>query len=211
MNAACSWKQLIVLTMFACTFVSMIILAVVCGNLAPVYSCLSLWSDSWSWPGRDLQSGEGAITERGERRCDEPPSVAPQASDLSPLQKLLQHLAGLHYATIPCSFLSDIKGWCEFYWTPKPRADVLPSIWPIAENSRWRGMWKCTIRWGGEMMCYTRVFHNKHSHSHQAVGCRAVWPSLQCTGAKEGEAAGGEVRRRACGAMDQVCMLALMA
>lgn len=63
----------------------------------------------------------------------------------------------------------------------------------------------------GEMMCYTRVFHNKHSHSHQTVGCRAVWPSLQCTGAEEGEAAGGEVRRRACGAMDQVCMLTLMA
>lgn len=65
-------------------------------------------------------------------------------------------------------------------------------------------------------MCYTRVFHNKHSHSHQTVGCRAVWPSLQCTGAEEGggEAAGGEVRRRrrrACGATDQVCMLALMA
>lgn len=65
---------------------------------------------------------------------------------------------------------------------------------------------------GGEMMCYTEVFHNKHSHSHQTARCRAVWASLQCTGAEERKkAAGGEVRRRTAGATDQVCLLTLMA
>lgn len=43
----------------------------------------------------------------------------------------------------------------------------------------------------GEMMCYTKVFHNKHSCSHQTVGCRAVWASLQCTGAEERGKKGG--------------------
>lgn len=50
------------------------------------------------------------------------------------------------------------------------------------------------------MMCYTKVFHNKHSHSHRTVSCGAVWASLQCTGAEErvgGEASGGRRRGEA--------------
>lgn len=70
------------------------------------------------------------MSEREERRAEErggeerrgagadvmKPSLAvPRPSALSPPQQLSHHLPVLHYATFPCSFLSDIKGWCEFY------------------------------------------------------------------------------------------------
>lgn len=123
---------------------------------------------------------------RGEGSTDvmKPWPVARQASDLSPLQKLLQHLAGLHYATIPCSFLSDIKGWCEFYWTPKPRANVLPSIWPIAENSRRRRMWKCTMRWGGDDVLHQSVSQQTLSQPSDCwlQGCFAFFTMYRCWG-----------------------------
>lgn len=106
-------------------------------------------------------------------------------STLSPPQHLSHHLHFLHYATFPCSFLSDIKRMVWILLNLKPRVDILPPpTWLMAENSQRGGMWKCSLRWG-EMMCYTKVFHNKHSHSHQTVSCRAVWASLQCTGAEE--------------------------
>lgn len=68
-------------------------------------------------------------------------------------------------------------------------------------------------------MCYTKVFHNKHSQSNPTVRCRAVGAkntaSLQCTGAEERRKKDGrrerEVRQRACSATDQVRLLALMA
>lgn len=69
MNVACSWKQLIVLTMFACTFVSVILLAVVCGNLAPVYSSLlcgrtaDLGQDGTCNPGKVQSRREGSEKE----------------------------------------------------------------------------------------------------------------------------------------------------
>lgn len=44
---------------------------------------------------------------------------------------------------------------------------------------------------GGGVMCYTKVFHNKHSHSHPTASCGAVWASLQCTGAEERGKGGG--------------------
>lgn len=42
------------------------------------------------------------------------------------------------------------------------------------------------------MMCYTKVFHNKHSQSYQNVRCGRHTASLQCTGAEERKKAGGQ-------------------
>lgn len=174
--------------MFACTFVSVIILAVVCGKLAPVYGSFLC--------GRTADLGQDGTCNRGkvqswregsekEESADvtRPHPAALQALNLSPPQKLLQHLPGLHYATIPCSFLSDIKGWCEFYWTQN---HVCTFSFHLARGWKQstRGNVKMYIEEGGDDVLHQSVSQQTLSQPSDfwLQGCLAFFTMYRCWG-----------------------------
>ena len=175
---------MVLLTMSACMFVSVIIPAemcvsasvcvcvcCLCGNLASVYSRLLCGQTADLGQERAVPTGTGLrlvwcgqtqsgttlkfllghnvfvlwsekegnewVRERrgggGGGRCDETLSLLQSLSLLSPPQQLSHHLPVPHYATFPCSFLSDIKGWCEFYWTQNHVWTFSPT-WPCVKK-----------------------------------------------------------------------------
>lgn len=62
-----------------------------------------------------------------------------------------------------------------------------------------------------EMTCYAQVFHNKHFQSHQTVSCRAVLLYNVQVPKWGNRVTAGEVRQRACAAIQQRRLLSLMA
>lgn len=94
---------------------------------------------------------------------------------LSPPQQLSHHLPVLHYATFPCSFLSDIKGWCEFYWTQN-------HMWTFSHLVQAKTVSKAqceNVHWGRGRWCVTpKCFTTNTRKAIRLLAAGLFWPTL---------------------------------